>query len=40
MLEKIAADMSAEASPHGCMTEVNLLPVWSQEQSHADKKAF
>ncbi|EDP48568.1 conserved hypothetical protein [Aspergillus fumigatus A1163] len=35
-----SADMSAEASPHGCMTEVNSLPVRSQEQSHADKKGF
>lgn len=39
-LEKTAADMSAEASPHDCMTEVNSLPVRSQEQSHADKKGF
>jgi hypothetical protein len=39
-VRKKAADMSAEASPHGCMTEVNSLPVRSQEQSHADKKGF
>jgi hypothetical protein len=31
--------MSAEASPHGCMTE-NSLPARSQEQSHGDKNGF
>jgi hypothetical protein len=34
------ADMSTEASPPGCMTELNSLPVRSQEQSQANKKDF
>lgn len=32
--------MSTEASTHDRMTELNSLPVQSQEQSHTDKKVF
>lgn len=39
-LGKTAPNMSTEASPHGGMTELNSLSVWSQEQSHGDKKGF